>query len=280
MFCRQSGAGPSDEISQENIPDNNEDSTQDNAPADHIQVYPNPCETAFRGTLEIYSWAPTPEQEHDLIPSVDPKRVIELISLKVAQKGAIRWYLSVQVKFTKPNSGGVEISAEPYFTTKCSHILTLEEDINSQVTEAIHKISGDVDTFLKNGSGWVLDRVIKTYVNIGCYKALKGKSYIPLPKGLIGRCHGIINIQNKDHMCFMWSVLAHLHPSVDHPCRVNQYRQYEHELNLSGIEIPVKLGQIPKFERQNNISICVYGYEDEVYPLYITTQRSPRLIMG
>ena len=276
MFCRQSGAGPSDEISQENIPDNSEGSTQDNAPADDIEIYPNPCETAFRGTLEVYSWAPTPEQEHDLIPSVDPKRVIELISVKVAQKGPIRWYLSVQVKFTKPNSEGVEISAEPYFTSKCSHILTLEEDINSQVTEAINKISGDVDTFLKNGSGWVLDRVIKTYVNIGGYKPLKGKSYIPLPKGLIGHCHGIINIQNDDQMCFVWSVLAHLHPARDNPCRVNQYRQYEHELDLSGIQTPIKLGQIPKFERQNNISICVYGYEDEVYPLYITTHRSPR----
>ena len=101
----------------------------------------------------------------------------------------------------------------------------------------------------KNGSGWVLDRVIKTYVNIGGYKPLKGKSYIPLPKGLIGRCHGIINIRNEDHMCVVWSVLAHLHPSVDHPNRVNQYMILQHELDLSGIEIPVKLGQIPKFER-------------------------------
>ena len=98
LFCRQTGAGPRDEISQEN-------STQDSAPVDQPQVdYPNPCETAFRGTLEVYSWAPTSEQEHDLIPSVDPKRVIELLNVNVTKKGAIRWYLSVQVKFTKPNS--------------------------------------------------------------------------------------------------------------------------------------------------------------------------------
>ena len=133
MFCRESGAGPNDEISQLN-------STQDNVPADGIQAYPNPCETAFRGTLEVHSWAPIFEQEHDLIPSADPKWVIELLNVKVTQKGAIRWYLSVQVKFTKPNSEGEEISTEPYFTSNCQHILNVEEDINTQVTEAITNI--------------------------------------------------------------------------------------------------------------------------------------------
>ena len=198
----------------------------------------------------------------------------------MTQKGAIRWYLSVQVKFTKPNSEGEEISAEPYFTSKCQHILNnVEEDINTEVTEAITKISEDVDTFLKNGSGWVLDRVIKTYVNIALYKPLKGKSYIPLPKGLIGHRHGIVNIQNDDQLCFVWSVLAALHPSTTgNPQRLNQYRQYEHELNLCGIDVPVKLSQIPKFEIQNQISICVYGYEEEVYPLYITAHRFPRYV--
>ena len=259
ILSRQSGTG-SNEVPSDN--------TQDTAPVDQPQVdYPNSCETAFRGTLEVYLWAPTSEQEHDLIPSVDPKRVIELINLKVTQKGAIRWYLSVKVKFTKPNSEGEEISAEIYFTSKCQHILNVEEDINAQVTEAITKNSEDVDTFLKNGSGWVLDRVIKTYVNIALYKPLKGKSYIALPKGLIGHCHEIVNIQNDDQMCFVWCILACLHPSNSvHPEGVNQYRQYEHELNLSGIDVLVKLSQIPKFEKQNQISICVYGYEEEVYP--------------
>ena len=43
-------------------------------------------------------------------------------------------------------------------------------------------ISEDVDTFLKNRRGWVLDRVIKTYVNIALYKSLKGNPINAPPK--------------------------------------------------------------------------------------------------
>ena len=40
---------------------------------------------------------------------------------------------------------------QPYFTSKCSHNLTQEEYINSQVPETIHKISGDIDKWEQVG---------------------------------------------------------------------------------------------------------------------------------
>ena len=40
-----------------------------------------------------------------------------------------------------------EISAEPFFTSKCQHIPNTEEDVSTQVTAAITKILEDVDTF-------------------------------------------------------------------------------------------------------------------------------------
>ena len=245
------------------------------APPPQHDPYPNPCQTAFHGALEVYSWNPTPEQEHDLIPSIDPNRVIKLLRVKVQQKGALRWYMSVNVRFIKQNSEGNETTVQPYFTSRCMQIINVEEDIASQVQVAIDKISRDVETFLRNGSGWVLERVIKTFINIAAYKPLKGKSYIPLPNRL-HRTNGIINIQNTDNKCFMWSILAQLHPARVHPERVNHYRPYQQELDFSGIELPMTLRHIPKFERQNQISICVFGYDEGVYPLYITSHTYPR----
>ena len=131
------------------------------APPPQHDPYPNPCQTAFHGALEVYSWNPTPEQEHDLIPSIDPNRVIKLLRVKVQQKGALRWYMSVNVRFIKQNSEGNETTVQPYFTSRCMQIINVEEDIASQVQVAIDKISRDVETFLRNGSGWVLERVIK-----------------------------------------------------------------------------------------------------------------------
>ena len=73
--------------------------------------------------------------------------------------------------------------------------------------EAKQKILNGLDEYMKNGSGWVLDRVLLVFVNIGKYQPLRGVSYIPLPKGLTGNI-GIVNIQNKDEKCFIYSVLA------------------------------------------------------------------------
>ncbi|XP_071138792.1 uncharacterized protein [Mytilus edulis] len=47
--------------------------------------------------------------------------------------------------------------------------------------------------------------------------------------------------------------------------------KYEDSLNLTGIDFPVSLSKVEKFEKQNNLSINVFGWEDGViFPLYMT----------
>lgn len=107
------------------------------------------------------------------------------------------------------------------------------------------------------------------------YNPLNASSYVPLPTH-IAQKKAVLNITNNDEKCFIWSILASLYPvSRDyHPYRVSNYIQYESELNCQNIEMPVSLADVPKFEKQNNISINVFGLEkDEVYPLSITKSR-------
>ena len=66
-------------------------------------------------------------------------------------------------------------------------------------------------------------------------------------------------MRNKDLKCFLWSILAQLHPISDNAHRVSHYEQYENEVNMEGIEYPVNLSDIDKFENQNpDISISVF----------------------
>jgi hypothetical protein len=76
----------------------------------------------------------------------------------------------------------------------------------------------------------------------------------------------------------MWSVLAYLHPieSNNNPQRVSKYEQYEKDLNFNGIDFPVKIEQISHFEKQNNISINCYCYDNGIYPIYISTKTDKR----
>jgi hypothetical protein len=53
----------------------------------------------------------------------------------------------------------------------------------------------------------------------------------------------IINIRNNDQKCFLWSVLAHLHVSCSNRDRVHPYKQYEAQLDMTGIEYPVQLAK-------------------------------------
>ncbi|XP_028416042.1 uncharacterized protein LOC114539623 [Dendronephthya gigantea] len=52
----------------------------------------------------------------------------------------------------------------------------------------------------------------------------------------------------------------------------HHYQQFQDELDLAGIEFPVTVDKIEKFERQNNISVNVLGFEDVLFPIYITKE--------
>ena len=59
------------------------------------------------------------------------------------------------------------------------------------------------------------------------------------------------------------------------PNRVTKYIPYEAELNMEGIEYPVKIKDIDRFEKQNNnISVNVLGYDEKkVFPLRISEEK-------
>ena len=96
---------------------------------------------------------------------------------------------------------------------------------------------------------------------------------IPLPKELADK-KAIINMKNKDNECFVWSVKRALNPTNNHPERIDkELMEKEDDLNMEGIECPVSLKYISKFEKQNpEISITVLGFneKDKVHPLRVS----------
>ena len=113
--------------------------------------------------------------------------------------------------------------------------------------------------------------VLHLELKLAIYKPLSAASYVPLPKDLAAK-HAIVNVQNSDNKCFLWSVLASLYPVTSNPQRVSNYIHYENELKTQNMTFPVTIKQIPNFENDNFISINVFGYEKEIFPLYITKQ--------
>ena len=141
-----------------------------------------------------------------------------------------------------------------------------EDDIYITMTE---RILEKMATFQSLGSGWRLYNIINIELHTVSYIPLRGETWIALPKELTNK-NAIINMQNKDNKCFLWCVLRALNPCEKNPQRIDKkLKEKENTLNMDGIEYPVSLKDIDKFEKQNpTISTTVFGYKEKgVHPL-------------
>jgi len=132
------------------------------------------------------------------------------------------------------------------------------------IDELASELNSSVETFNARGSGFSLDGVTDFTLVVTQYRPLSGSSYIPTPPS-IAKKHAVINVNNhQDNRCFEWSILSCLYPPKDHPCEVYKYRRYQNTLNFDGITFPVKVKDIPKFEKQNlEISVNVISLDPE-----------------
>ena len=76
------------------------------------------------------------------------------------------------------------------------------------------------------------------------------------------RSNATLNIANNDENCFIWSILASLHPcNNNHPNRVSNYQQYFDELIINGFDFTkgFKSSDVHRFNELNNLSIITFG---------------------
>ena len=122
--------------------------------------------------------------------------------------------------------------------------------------------SADVENFNRRGSSFVLERISDFRLIVTRYRPLAASSYLPTPKTIAGK-HAVINVLNRDQRCFEYALLSALHPPRDHPERVSMYQKYLGTLRFDGIEFPVKVRDIDKFEKLNpTISVNVLSLDD------------------
>ena len=143
----------------------------------------------------------------------------------------------------------------------------LYNEMVDEIEEEIQKVQE------AEGSGWQFLKVIKLVLHTTRWEPLYGGSYIPLDPYLANK-KAIINMQNEDDKCFMWSVLRALYPKDTNPQRIdNDLKSKQDSINMKGICYPVSLRDINRFEHLNpNISISVVGYNkvDLVHPIKIS----------
>ena len=106
-------------------------------------------------------------------------------------------------------------------------------------------------------------------LSMGVFRPTVGSLFIKTPPE-IAKKRAIINPPNFDNNCFQYSIFAALHPATSHLNNPYTYTKYVCQLDMTGIETPVSLSSIPKFESQNpSISVNVLVYEkNDLNPVY------------
>ena len=171
----------------------------------------------------------------------------------------------------------ITTASKTYFNTE-TYINLESTDVKVILSQMIKEILEKISIYQRNGSGWYFKEVSSLEIHIIYYKPIKGGSYIPLPD-FIMRKKSIINVQNKDNKCFLWSILRYLHPVQINETRLTDIRKYENDLNFKGIDFPVKLKDIPKFENQNQnlpgINVFSVNDNNKIYALRLS-QKDPQ----
>ena len=115
---------------------------------------------------------------------------------------------------------------------------------------------------------------------------MNGSNYVKIPL----RSNAILNIENIDNYCFIWSILANLHPCSNfHRNRVSSYKHYFNELSINGFDFSYgfKCSDVHKFNELYNLSIDKFEsnfYQDQnkqkhkLIPIEISKNFSDRVI--
>ena len=193
-------------------------------------------------------------------------------------KDFLRYYRNIKLRFVlvcnmeKKEANyelGTKIQDNVYFHSN-THINLNSTDIKELLNKLFREIIANENKYIKNGSGWYFNKVIRLEIHISEYKPITGSSYIPLPDWII-RKKAIVSIRNTDNKCFLWSILRYLHPKEKNEGRFTDLKKYEFSLNTKGITFPMKVQDIAKFEKLNpdlpGINVFSIDDKDIIYPL-------------
>ena len=216
----------------------------------------------------------------------DPMKLLEttksLVIEKFEENPMTKQQLTLVCLMKKANPAtGKIITDNSHFHSHQQKILK-ESNFDEIFENMQNKIIKSFEEYLNQGSQWQFQKGLKLYLSINKIKILNASSYIPLPKFLKDK-NAIINPENFDKKCFLWCIaiseILKRNPNLRNPGRITKILEKEVEkFNLDGMDFPCKFPDIEKFEKNNNISVNVFGYEEkEILPLRISEKEGERI---
>ena len=186
------------------------------------------------------------------------KRLIELIKRELKTQTSARIQTTVWIRFVREDEEGQE-RVELAFNSLMT-ILYRGSEMDQIVDGMIANRKFQIENPALLNSRFVFDELLYPDVNFHQLNLMRGSSYLPLPDWL-ARKKAIVNPHNDNEECFKWSVITVDKVGMKDPQRVSNLRKFKDNYDWSGLELPVSVKDIGKFETRNDISVNVLAVE-------------------
>ena len=223
---------------------------------------PKELEGAFGGAYRCYRIGGIEGNEHVLDVETyfarTRKFLIDLLNKETTNR-AVRSQATTWIRFVRDEVEQVSLA----FNSRVMTVYNLN-DKSEIVTAMIEHMAQQIDNPALRNSKFVFDRVLYMDIDFHRLNLTRGSSYVLLPDWLTKK-KAIINPKNSDMECFKWAVIAAMkweEIDRDHQ-QVSKLKRYEGEFDWSGLEFPVSLRDINKFERNNEIGVNILAIENK-----------------
>jgi hypothetical protein len=196
------------------------------------------------------------------------KSVLKQLNSLFIKYGPIKVIFSIEAEIIKDVLDGIDITALAMFNSasskKSGTAILNQKQLEGTYADGIEKIKKDMEEYLQNGSEWKFKAIKRFFIKVTKYQSFNGSSYIELPE-YINNKKCVINIKNDDDKCFIYSVLCGMfYDEIEHHHqRVSKYKPYLDKINVEGLNCPMSIDDIGKFEELNNIPINVFMLNDD-----------------
>ena len=211
-------------------------------------------------------------------------RELAVIYARLINQYKFKYQVVFSARFDKQDEDNQILDeTELFINLKNNHNLTQTDIVNIDI---VSRLEHQIQKQEMKDSGWRFDKINSMTVYFYETTEMNGSNYIKIPL----RSNAILNVENNDKYCFLWSILAWLHPcNNNHPNRVSNYRQYFNELNIQGFDFTngFKCSDVHRFNELNNLSVSIFElnfYQDQnqwkhkLIPLEISKNNSDRVI--
>ena len=194
------------------------------------------------------------------------------------QRHNVKFYITGKFIFEKALRPGVFTDPPVYFNTS-PLTTTSGRPIEEALRIMYQDLTGQINEFIRNGSGWSLRTALEIDLRVATYDPTRASSYLQLPEK-IRNSKSVLNIRNDDDKCALWCILAHLFPKHnrnDQASRISNPRAYEehlNDINTDNVQFPLQIRDVGKLEYLNNLSVNIFTLDSKarVIPIRISNK--------